>query len=59
MKIPGIIGRMDTDPYFVTNAQHGRRTPARRKQDKYHATRKKTRREDTRQRMLIDAKAAE
>jgi len=50
---------MDANPYLVLNAQHGRRTTARRKQDKYHATRKKTRREGAKQRMLRDAKALE
>ena len=50
---------MDANPYLILNAQHGRRTTARRKQDKYHATRKKKHREGEKQRLLKDAKAAE
>jgi hypothetical protein len=50
---------MEANPYYVMNAQHGQRTPARRKQDKYRAKGKKTRREDTKINMLRDAKNAE
>ena len=50
---------METNPYFVLDAQHGRRTSARRKQDRYRAKAKKTRREHANFWKLREAKDAE
>jgi len=50
---------METNPYFVLDAQHGRRTSASRKQDRYRAKAKKTRREHAKFWKLRDAKDAE
>jgi len=50
---------MEINPYFVLDAQHGRRTSARRKQDRYHAKAKKTRRERANFWKLRDAKDVE